>query len=370
MDLENFPTSPAAKRLIGYVSEEFYAKSYVAKWLYQVMGLELDEVRAIIESLPEQAFPETATWGLMYHEMKYSLPVREELSYEERRRLIYQRRDVKSPMNPYGMEQIVYALTGRTASVRDSNDDLSIPTNTFVLQIEGGVGDIDISAVIKKIKEVKQSHVDFHIRVCTMVNLTVETSRVPWLDVFTLSGTVPETSRGLRLDPAGVTIGTAGMGVHDDFPMAGNSGNAGLYPKASRVADLNESLLRVGADSQRYANEYPMTSENQITGSRPRPSRAAAITQGAVDVSGDTFWRRDVADLAGTKPDLSRGVVLMPDGVSVETATKSMEIISTLAGEQPTISTGLDQNGAGTGITATTKTYGMRAKSCGSALDL
>ena len=87
-DLEAFPTSESAVRMLSYVSQGFYDSSYVGKWLYQVMGMEYDVVRKIIEELPYQMFPETATWGLMYHELKWQLPVRENLSYEDRRKLI------------------------------------------------------------------------------------------------------------------------------------------------------------------------------------------------------------------------------------------------------------------------------------------
>lgn len=62
MNLENFPTSPAAKRMIKTVSP-IYDKSYVAKWIFQVMGLEIDEAWQFIEELRLQAFPETATVG-------------------------------------------------------------------------------------------------------------------------------------------------------------------------------------------------------------------------------------------------------------------------------------------------------------------
>lgn len=252
MDLENFPTSPSAQEMLGYVSEEFYAKSYVAKWLYQVMGLEWDEVWTIIESLPEQAFPETATWGLMYHEMKYGLPVRESLTDAERRRLIYQHRDLKKPMNPWGMEQIIQSLTGLTAHVKDSNDDSDIPANTFVLELEVGYSGADLTAAIKKIKMAKQSHVSFKIRLCASVELVVETSQEPWLNVFTPCGTIPKTSRGLDLNPAELDIVTSEKAVHDYFPMAGTSGNAGNYPKESRVADLNDSGTTITATTKSY----------------------------------------------------------------------------------------------------------------------
>ena len=52
------------------------------------MGRELDLATVHIEELPYQMFIDTATWGLKYHEIKYGLPVREDLSYEERRRLL------------------------------------------------------------------------------------------------------------------------------------------------------------------------------------------------------------------------------------------------------------------------------------------
>ena len=104
-DLENFPTSESAKKMLSYVSDGFYDESYVGKWLFQVMGAEYDKALEIVEDLPAQFFPETATWGLMYHEIKWGLPVRLNLSYAERRRLIYLKRDYRAPMTPYRMER-------------------------------------------------------------------------------------------------------------------------------------------------------------------------------------------------------------------------------------------------------------------------
>lgn len=199
MDLENFPTSETAKEMLSYVSAEFYAKSYVAKWLYQVMGLEWDEVWAIVNSLAEQAFPETATWGLMYHEMKYGLPVSESMTYEERRRAIYLRRDVRRPMNPDSMEQIIFSITGCTAVVKDSNEDSSIPANTFTVAINMGDDPVDLSSVIKKLRQVKQSHVTFTVRVCDLIDLSIGTSGVAWRKLARICGTFPQESRGLVL---------------------------------------------------------------------------------------------------------------------------------------------------------------------------
>mgnify|MGYP001100743238 FL=1 len=70
-NLENFPTSNSARKMLGYVSDGFYDESYVGKWIYQVMGLEYDRALEMVKDLPAQFFPETATCGLMYHEIKW-----------------------------------------------------------------------------------------------------------------------------------------------------------------------------------------------------------------------------------------------------------------------------------------------------------
>ena len=110
-DLENFPVSESAKNMIASVSDGFYDNSYVGKWLYEVMGQEYDTAREIAEDILNQLFPETATWGLMYHEIKWGLPVRENLPYEERRQLIYRKRDYRAPMTPYRMEGYLKTAT-------------------------------------------------------------------------------------------------------------------------------------------------------------------------------------------------------------------------------------------------------------------
>lgn len=121
-DLENFPTSESAKKMLSYVSDGFYDESYVGKWIFQVMGIEYDKALEKAMELPDQFFPETATWGLMYHEIKWGLPIRMNLSYEERRRLIYQKRDCRAPMTPYRMEKYLEVMTGFEVHIADMSD--------------------------------------------------------------------------------------------------------------------------------------------------------------------------------------------------------------------------------------------------------
>ncbi len=161
-DLENFPTSESAKKMLGYVTDGFYDKSYVGKWLFQVMGAEYDLALAIVEDLPAQFFPDTATWGLMYHEIKWGLPVRLNLPYEERRRLIYLKRDYRAPMTPYRMEKHLESMTGLEVHVNDVNDkgrfghEFPDP-NTFTVTVIGN-SSLNLKDIRVIIDALKQSH--------------------------------------------------------------------------------------------------------------------------------------------------------------------------------------------------------------------
>ncbi len=165
LELEKFPTSKSAKKQLSYVSTNFYENSYVGKWLFQVMGMEYDKVFEILEDLPNQFFIETATWGLLYHEIKWGLPVRENLSYEERRKLIYQKRDARAPMSPYAMEEYLSHFTDFEIHIADIHD-IGVygfaPTHpnlfraTFI-----GEGTLEADRVLGALRKIKQSHTDF-----------------------------------------------------------------------------------------------------------------------------------------------------------------------------------------------------------------
>ncbi len=179
-DLENFPTSESALKMLSYVSEGFYDKSYVGKWLYQVMGIEYDDALQIAEELPDQFFPETATWGLMYHEIKWGLPVRDNLPYEERRRLIYLKRDYRAPMTPHRMETYLEDATGFEVHIADSNDPgeygFAAPHPNAFKAYFLGEGTLDSKKVHEILDRLKQSHTAYKVndRIETVVDESEE----------------------------------------------------------------------------------------------------------------------------------------------------------------------------------------------------
>lgn len=175
-DLENFPISESAKKMLSYVSDGFYDESYVGKWLFQVMGAEYDKTLEIVEDLPAQFFPETATWGLMYHEIKWGLPVRMNLSHEERRRQIYLKRDYRTPMTPWQMERYLVDATDFEVHVADINDPgeygfVSSHPNMFKVYFVGEET-LDAKRVFEIIDGLKQSHTTYKVQ--DRINLSIE----------------------------------------------------------------------------------------------------------------------------------------------------------------------------------------------------
>lgn len=196
-DLSNFPTSPSGKRMISYVTAGFYDDSYVGKWIYQIMGLEYDEARAFIEGFADQLFPESATWGLMYHEIKWGLPVRDDLSIEARRLLIQQKRDTRSSMTPYIMGKLLSEPAGcevQVSDVHDGGEEGYIPEhpNRFRILIKSEGGEVDVGAVVKKAEQIKQSHTTFEYRVACHARVTVGITRTAYKVLFPITGLYPE----------------------------------------------------------------------------------------------------------------------------------------------------------------------------------
>ena len=182
VDLEKFPSSEAAKRMLSYVTKGWYDKSYVGKWVYEVMGREIDSAVDFFEELPLQYFVNTATWGLKYHEMKYGLPIREDLSYEERRKIIREKKDTKAPMTPWRMEQILKGATDYEVHVYDINDGHYFEhPNLFSVQLQGE-SVLNLGEVKKRVDKLKQSHTlyDFSVILMTIANTEIFDTKVTY----------------------------------------------------------------------------------------------------------------------------------------------------------------------------------------------
>lgn len=166
-DLEKFPTSETAQDMLSMVTSGFYENSYVGKWLFQVMGMELEDGIRKMEELRRQIFPDTATWGLVYHEEKYGL--HSIGSIEDRRNKIQMRRFSKKQLNPEILKEKLNVLTGI------SKDRISIRENTApytfkVKMIDNGYV-VDYKKLQYYLKKIKQSHMHIDINSTQQVSL-------------------------------------------------------------------------------------------------------------------------------------------------------------------------------------------------------
>lgn len=328
-DLENFPTSESAKQMLSYVTDGFYDNSYVGKWIFQVMGTEYDDARAILGDFLNQLFPETATWGLMYHEIKWQLPVRDNLSYEERRNLIFEKRDLRAPMNPYRMEIIVGGITGRKIHI----DDESGPANTFVVEMEPGNNAVDMAAAIKKLQEIKQSHTTFIFRFTSRVYLEIGTAVEKYVARHIPTGTVPDTSTGMKIVDGFLEIMPDLQKIKSTIPLSGSSGNAGQYPKTSSGLKIADGRIEAQVTAGGYKMQYPETSEDLSAGSYPKTSAQAIYAESIVETQAVAEGQMVQSDEAGTKPIISTMLVLRPVKTDIEASGKGTGIDYTLTGE-------------------------------------
>lgn len=168
MNLETFPTSEAAQRMLSYVSNGFYDKSYIAKWLYQVIGLEMDDAHLKFEELLMQVFPETATWGLVYHEQKYGIITNPAKDIEERRYEVIRKRDFRAPMSPARVETIIEGISKTEVKVTEN-----IAPYTFLVEIAADENQtqVNFNMIHRTIKKIKPSHLSFLAIVFFLIEL-------------------------------------------------------------------------------------------------------------------------------------------------------------------------------------------------------
>lgn len=255
IDLEKFPTSPAAKRALKTISP-IYDKAYVGKWMLQVMGLEIDEAWKFFEELRLQAFPETATWGIVYWEQRYHIPPDDSLTTEERRQRVIIKRGKRSPMNPARIEQFTRDVTGRQTVVTERNEEY-----VFLVSILPGESEVDYSELIKTIRSVKPSHLSFSVLFQTDVRLTIQaTSQEKYSFGYTLTGTVPDTNTVGALGENSFILDADMEGHPFDYEVAG-TGDTGEYPQTNTIGSIEQEALIPSISATGSTFDYQLCGE-------------------------------------------------------------------------------------------------------------
>ena len=256
IDLENFPTNKTAQKMMKTVSP-IYDKSYVAKWLYQVIGIEMEQARQFFEELRLQAFPETATWGIVYWEQRYHIASDDSLPLQERRRRVIAKRGRRGPMNPAKMEQLVQDVTGRLVEVTEQNE-----AYVFFISIFSGESDVDYQGFIKKVKSSKPSHLSFIALFETDVSLNIRADSQRFSFGYPICGTEPQTNIEGALHNETMNIAAGADGYVFDYPFTGTE-DTGTVPDTNTVGGIENGSILPSIAATGSAFDYQLCGESE-----------------------------------------------------------------------------------------------------------
>ena len=158
---EQIIDNAASERFINRVSP-IYNDSFVGLWLYEIMGKEFQVAWDILDSFPAQFIPETATWSLPLWERRYGIESNYNLSIEERRSKVIEKRDNHRPYNNYRLETWLKEKSGCDVTIIDN---ISSFTFGIVFDSDHGIkpGFSQVDAV-KYINQNKPSHMSYQFQ--------------------------------------------------------------------------------------------------------------------------------------------------------------------------------------------------------------
>ena len=160
-------TDEMAQRIIDFVSP-IYGNSYVGLWIFQAIGVVLDDVYKIAEQLRYETNAGTAELLLDYWEDHYGIPRDPSLNAEQRRLRIITKTQSRGPCNPVKLEAAVSAALGGVKVEITEN----VAKNTFLVNIRDFVE--DFTPAVAVLERMKPAHLIYQIRIATQAVTTAE----------------------------------------------------------------------------------------------------------------------------------------------------------------------------------------------------
>ena len=153
--------SEAAQRIIDYVSD-VYGESYVGLWLFQVIGIVIDDINTIIMGLFDEIFPETSEKLLPYWEKEYGIIPDDTLTIEERRANIKAKMQMMAPINPAKLENILSDTVEKEEMITEVTG-----SNKIIINVIGYVD--DLTGMREIIERLKPAHVIYEINTSDVI---------------------------------------------------------------------------------------------------------------------------------------------------------------------------------------------------------
>lgn len=217
-------TNEKAQEIIDYVSP-IYGESYVALWIYQVMGIILGEIYDIAAQLRSETSPATADLLLEYWERHYGVAIDSSLPKEQRQARLAAVTSARGPCNPAKLEAAVSAALGGVKVEIVEN----IAKNTFLVNIREVVD--DITPAVAVLERMKQAHLIYQIRVATQ-NVSDADLKVAVAITRTEMNHIEIQTPGLVL-----TTDSTGTLIASSMPIVTDDGVLSYYPSPNLTDD-------------------------------------------------------------------------------------------------------------------------------------
>lgn len=209
--------SPSAARMIDTVSP-IYEDAYAGCWLFEDIGREWDRLWDILYQLPEQLFPQTATWMLGLWERRYGIVPNPGDSIETRRQRIEEIESFPKPFTPWMLDRWCRITMGRGATVIDNVD-----TFTFGVCITSyqDSGPLDIEAVRKYINSHKHSHMSYTLTYQAEDKILIGIDTAYWRFPYQFAGTRPYRNVVSAMDERNIILEPDPHGFPFDYILTG-----------------------------------------------------------------------------------------------------------------------------------------------------
>ena len=170
--------SEEANKIINMLSP-IYGNAYVALWMQEVIGRELDNIKEMVDTYELQVVPQTVTWAIGYWEKEYGIVPDPTWDLEKRRNNLISKIYLRSGMNEKKMEKTLSSMFGFPVTV-----DPYAGKNKFAIYVRGFTE--DKAREIEFIESVKPAHMIYELNISDYEESTVT-------DYYSIAATVQES---------------------------------------------------------------------------------------------------------------------------------------------------------------------------------
>ena len=256
-------SSKSADRMLGRVSP-IYNNSYVGLWIFEAIGREYDGMWDIVNSLPDQLFPQSVTWAIELWEHRYGITPSSAQTLEERRQAIIAARSIPAPFLPSTLERYIYNLTGRETRVTDHVSDFTFGIE--VVNSEGMRGS-DLKEIMAYINRNKPSHMSYDLLFQSEAQITIGIETGYWKFPYHMTGMakagqLPEASTIFHEDESDVLVAPSPVAYRFPYTLAGT------VPEVNNAASVINADVDVDAEAAGFLFAYGMAGEDSA-GTQP-----------------------------------------------------------------------------------------------------